>query len=271
MNKIEKCSATQRNRIVINNGVCKKRVYQDELDSYLTNGWVLGATDAHKKKCSDSRKGQVPANKGCSPSKETRDKISESLNGHTPWNKGRVGVQSAWNKGLCAETDVRVRKISNSKMGHEVSQESREKMRNAHTGKRLSSDKLAIKLTKSYLTKKKNNSFNTSCVEQKLYEQLLEENKHKTIYRQYKDDRYPFYCDFYIAEDDLFIELNAHWTHGGMPFDENNPKCIEQLNSWKEKAKTSQFYAQAIETWTIRDVAKRRCAEKNKLNIKFIY
>ena len=271
MNKSEKCSTTQRNRIVINNGECEKRVYRDELDSYLMDGWVLGTTDAHKKKCSDSKKGQVPYNKGRSVSEVTRKKISESLIGNTPWNKGKVGVQVAWNKGLCAETDVRVHKISTSKLGHEVSQEAREKMRNSHAGKKLSSEKLAIKLTKEYLTKKKNNSFNTSCVEQNLYEQLLEENKHKTIYRQYKDERYPFYCDFYIVEDDLFIELNAHWTHGGMPFDENDPKCIEQLNSWKEKAKTSQFYAQAIETWTVRDVAKRKYAEENKLNIKFIY
>ena len=26
----------------------------------------------------------------------------------------------------------------------------------------------------------------------------------------------------YIKEDDLFIELNNHWTHGGHPFDPNN-------------------------------------------------
>jgi len=54
----------------------------------------------------------------------------------------------------------------------------------------------------------------------------------KTIRRQYKDSRYPYYCDFYIVEDDLFIELNLHWTHGGMPFDETNSDCVKLLETW---------------------------------------
>lgn len=100
---------------------------------------------------------------------------------------------------------------------------------------------------------------------------LLRENVNKTIYRQYKCDRYPFYCDFYIVEDDLFIELNAHWSHGGKPFDANDPECIDKLELWKEKAKTSKFYEVAIETWTIRDVQKQMIAKQNNLNYKVIY
>lgn len=97
-------------------------------------------------------------------------------------------------------------------------------------------------------------------------------NENKTIYRNYKDrDRYPFYCDFYIVEDDLFIELNAHWTHGGKPFDENDEECIKQLQEWREKAKTSKFYENAIETWTVRDVKKLETAKKNRINYKTIY
>jgi hypothetical protein len=30
--------------------------------------------------------------------------------GHIPWNKGRRGLQIAWNKGLTKETDDRVKK-----------------------------------------------------------------------------------------------------------------------------------------------------------------
>ena len=101
---------------------------------------------------------------------------------------------------------------------------------------------------------------------------MLKENRTKTIYRNYKDsERYPFYCDFYIKEDDLFIELNAHWTHGGKPYDPNDEECQNQLIEWQEKAKTSQFYKNAIETWTVRDVKKLQCAQKNKLNYKVIY
>jgi len=99
----------------------------------------------------------------------------------------------------------------------------------------------------------------------------LKENTNKTIYRQYKDERYPFYCDFYIKEDDLFIELNAHWSHGGRPYDPHDEDCVKKLLEWQEKAKTSKFYENAIQTWTVRDVQKRKCAEENHLNYKAIY
>ena len=138
-------------------------------------------------------------------------------------------------------------------------------------GKKLSPEKLKIKLSKSYITKKKNNSFNKSSKEEDFYTELCELNKTKTIYRQYKDDRYPYYCDFYIKEDDLFIECNFHWTHGGHPYNPNDPNDQKTLKEWQEKAKTSQFYKNAINTWTIRDVNKQNKAKENKLNYKVIY
>lgn len=122
------------------------------------------------------------------------------------------------------------------------------------------------------MTYKINNSFNSSKVEQQFYEELLEQNKNKTILKQYKDpERYPFYCDFYIVEDDLFIELNCHWTHGDKPFNPDDEECQLKLSEWQEKAKTSKFYQNAIQTWTIRDVEKARCAKEHNLNYKVIY
>lgn len=157
-------------------------------------------------------------------------------------------------------------------MGHEVSEETREKLRKAFTGKKYDKKTLEIKLSKEYLTKKKNNTFNTSKPESDFYNKLLLENSTKTIFRNYKDkDRYPFYCDFYIVEDDLFIELNFHWTHGGKPFDPNDKECQEKLAIWQEKSKTSQFYKNAIQTWTVRDVEKQKIAKENNLNYKAIY
>ena len=91
------------------------------------------------------------------------------------------------------------------------------------------------------------------------------------VVRQYKDDRYPFACDFYIPSKDLFIELNAHWTHGGRPFDPNDEDCQKQLAVWQEKAKTSKFYENAIQTWTVRDVEKQRIAKENNLNYIVFY
>ena len=48
-------------------------------------------------------------------------------------------------------------------------------------------------------------------------------------------------------------------------------ECKKQLEAWQEKAKTSKFYENAIQTWTVRDVEKQRIAKENNLNYKVIY
>lgn len=119
-------------------------------------------------------------------------------------------------------------------------------------------------LQKANATKRKNKSFNLSKSERYMKELLLD--IFPNMLYQYRSEKYPFNCDFYIPSLDLYIEYNGLWTHGGRPFDKDNESCIEQLNVWKEKAKTSDFYKNAIDTWTIRDVKKRQCAIDNKLN-----
>lgn len=196
-------------------------------------------------------------------SEETKRKIGET-------NKKYKDKYSSLYKGKKRSPEIK-EKISKSKLGHQVSDETKNKISKSKIGKKLNSDNLRIKLSKDYIIRKKNNSFNSSKSETELYSKLLEENKNKTIYRNYKCSRYPYYCDFYIVEDDLFIELNAHWTHGGKPFDKNDPSCIEQLELWKIKAEKSQFYKNAINTWTVRDIEKAKCAKENNLNYLVIY
>ena len=41
----------------------------------------------------------------------------------------------------------------------------------------------------------------------------------------------------------------------------------EKLELWKSKAKTSKYYQNAIDTWTIRDVNKRKVANQNNLRL----
>lgn len=115
---------------------------------------------------------------------------------------------------------------------------------------------------KIYLIKKQHNSFNTSKAEIIIFDKLKE--KYPDTKKQYKSDRYPFNCDFYIPSKDLFIEYNGMWTHYTEPFDKNNPKHIEHLNLWKSK--NTDFYKRAIRTWTETDVAKFEIAKKNNLN-----
>lgn len=80
------------------------------------------------------------------------------------------------------------------------------------------------------------------------------------------DSRYPYFCDFYIPEKDIFIELHGFWMHGRHWFDANNPEDIECLNSWIEKSKTNSVYKAAIDCWTKIDIEKRNCAIENKIN-----
>lgn len=124
---------------------------------------------------------------------------------------------------------------------------------------------------KIYKTKKKNHTFNTSKPEEIFYKKLSEKYGAQDVLRQYKDQRYPFMCDFYIKSKDLFIELNLHWTHGGHRFDKNSSKDLQKLNLWQEKAKTSNFYKSAIYVWTERDLYKLEIAKKANLNYKVIY
>lgn len=118
---------------------------------------------------------------------------------------------------------------------------------------------------------KRNNFESMSKPEDSYYELLCEYYGQNNVIRQYKDARYPFYCDFYIKSEDLFIELNLHWTHGGHPFNSNNINDLKKLSDWQKKAKESDFYNTAIETWTNRDVKKLQVAKENNLNYKVYY
>lgn len=111
-------------------------------------------------------------------------------------------------------------------------------------------------------TKRKNNTFNVSNSENESY--ILLKQKYNTVIRQYKSDLYPFNCDFYIPDLNLYIECNYHWTHGGHQFNKNNIDDQNKLKLWKSK--NTKFYNNAINCWTILDVKKRNIAKQNKLN-----
>lgn len=116
-------------------------------------------------------------------------------------------------------------------------------------------------------TKRKNNTFNTSSKEEKFEEILIENdiryNKH------YKNEEYPFRCDFYIIDLSLYVELNYYWSHGKHRFDHDNPDDITRLNVMKSK--NTQIYNNAIHVWTITDKLKIQTAINNKLNYLAVY
>lgn len=118
---------------------------------------------------------------------------------------------------------------------------------------------------KVWETKKKNRTTNTSKTEETCFDILSQKY---IVYRQYKSDEYPFYCDFYIPKLNLYIELNYSWTHGNHPY-ENNIKDNAKVNEWNNKQ--SKYYSNAVNTWTKRDVIKLQTAVSNKLNYLCIY
>lgn len=120
-------------------------------------------------------------------------------------------------------------------------------------------------IEKGNITKKKNGTLNSSKIEDIVYDILIKRFGKDNIERNYKSNKYPFNCDFYIKPLNLYVECNFHWTHGFHWFTENNPNDIEKLDVWKEKAKNSKFYKNAINTWIVRDIEKRNKAKENKL------
>lgn len=119
-------------------------------------------------------------------------------------------------------------------------------------------------------TKRKNKSFNTSKIEKELF-YLLKKKFSETIHNYSEHPIYTFACDYYIPELDLLIEYNGIWTHGKEPFDSNNPEHIEKLRYWEERALTSNYYKNAIYTWTDLDVRKQKIARENHLNYLVFY
>jgi G:T-mismatch repair DNA endonuclease (very short patch repair protein) len=116
--------------------------------------------------------------------------------------------------------------------------------------------------TKINKTKKEHKSFASSEIENQLCD-FFNENNVKFV-QQYRSEAYPFACDFYFCDYDVYVEIQGHWSHGGHAYNVENDK--EKLDFWKSK--DSKFYENAITTWTIRDVEKRQTAKEH--NLKYI-
>ena len=118
-------------------------------------------------------------------------------------------------------------------------------------------------------TKRKNGTFATSSAEDALYELLVgyADQLGMTVVRQHRDEkRYPFAVDFYIPERDLFIELNGSWSHGRHWYEADREMDQKMVRTWRKKGEKSQYYRNALEVWTERDVRKRAAAREAHLN-----
>lgn len=241
-------------------------------------------SEEHKKHLSESKTGNmkpehkealIKANKGREKTPDEIDRISKNNLGKHSSSKG-------------PQSEEVIKHLSEVRKGSKRPEITKQKMRKPHKCTTRSPMKESTKLkiglaninhpvtqeTKDKVveTKRKNNSFNSSKPENEIFNKLKLIFGEEDVSHEYnKDPRYPFRCDFYIKSLDLFIELNLHWTHGEELFDNSNLNHLNILNKWKEKAKTSKFYSQAIYIWTDLDVRKQLTAKQNNLNYLVIY
>ena len=255
-----KLRAAHKECIWISNGVIEKLWNKDDNIPDGFNKGRLPVKEEVKQKISAAKKGEKNPNYGHTWNSEQKARAKQrAIDNPIRWTDEQKAMQSERLKG----------KNTWSK-GRNRSEESVKKWLYAMSQK-TEEDKKRWK-QKEYETKKRNNSFNSSRIEEKFYKDLCIKYGTNNVIRQYRDTRYPFSCDFYIPSHDLFIELNAHWTHGGRPFDKDDSNCIEQLNIWESKAAEGlKFYKSAIYTWTNLDCRKMNIAKENNLNYEVIY
>ena len=195
-------------------------------------------------------------------------KMPKDSRGETLKQQFRSGQRIQWNKGLKGDPRCKGHTPGTPSWNSGLTEETDDRVKNNLRGWRNGTCQ-----QKSYETKKKNNSFKKyGTVPEKIVFNYLSTIYDKDdIIEQYRDKRYPFNCDFYIKSKDLFIEVNYFWHHGPHSFNPNNEEDIKLLEEWKSKATDTNQYAEAINTWTIRDVNKQNIAKENNLNYKTIY
>lgn len=132
---------------------------------------------------------------------------------------------------------------------------------------------------KEYETKKRNKTLSNyrSKPEKRCFAKI--KDKFLKAEHTYRDNkRYPYKCDMYIPELDLFIECHFGWRHGREPFNCNTEEHIKLLNKWILKTKNltltenvRKSYKNAIYQWTELDPLKLKTFQDNHLNYKIFY
>lgn len=113
-------------------------------------------------------------------------------------------------------------------------------------------------------TMKKNGTTNTSRnFEDKLIKFMREKYPEYTIIQSYTDnERYPFECDCYVKELDLFIEFQGSYFHNYRPFNESATH-IQEYEDLVAKGNQRKAIAKV---WRYNDPLKRQIAKENNLN-----
>ena len=115
-----------------------------------------------------------------------------------------------------------------------------------------------------------NGTINTSKPEEKLYSLLSLIFGEKDIIRQYKSNEYPFPCDFYLVNEDIYIEYNGTYFHNKCLYDAERDKERHEAILLKCSVKHPS-YKRILDVWCGSDVKKYNTAKENGLNMLFLY
>lgn len=263
--------------LYINNGIVNKRILPEELEGFLALGWTRGmkprskeaiqASNEKRKQTCLEKYGVENVHQAQSVKEKTKNTCLEIYGVDNPAKSDIVKKKT---KETNAQNWPDPNNYHNLQQAHQTLINRFGSIQEFYQWRYNNIDWDAV-IKKQIATKRKNGTFNYSKPEEELYQQLILQYGEEDIIRNYKDERYPFYCDFYIKSQDKFIELNRHWTHGGHPFDINNIKDLKKVASWQEKAKNSEYMQYAIINWTIRDPLKLKTAKENNLNYEVIW
>ena len=125
-------------------------------------------------------------------------------------------------------------------------------------------------MNKVWQTCKEHMSYATSKEEDNIYKWLLELGYN--VERSYKSEEYPFNCDFYLKDFNVYIEYNGSQFHHGYAYlgtKEDNEEYERLLLKASDNPKSQ--YNGIIDTWYFRDPNKRNCALSNNVNLLELY
>ena len=123
-------------------------------------------------------------------------------------------------------------------------------------------DELLAKRKQSEKQNRKNSTkFCRTYLEQKIYD-VLRVDFPSIQYDVKISDQYPYFVDFYIPEQELFIEIQGHPSHGKIPYNPSDKRSLQEAYA---------LYGEWLRIYTIVDVEKYKTAVDNNLNFLRVY
>lgn len=227
----------------------------------IPEGYTRGFSDIRKQHIGETSVGRTAWNKGLT--KETDSRVLYYTNNMIESLKHSEAKKNAYNPFRDKEWQAKMNEQYHK--GCRRSDETRKRISAAKTGRRLSPEKARLKHIKYVNTMRQRGYYSPGYMtrpERQVFDILTSMYSQEDIQYQYlEDSRYPFNCDFYIKSIDVFVEVNAYYTHGKHPF----------RWQYNDENVASDVNAAHYDAWVLRDTKKLQVAQDNELNYLMLY